>query len=1065
MIENDNITIKIPENTYKLKIESSKAVQTGKIDFKITKAITEKEYTRDEIKTLTGIENRVTVNEEIILKNINLKETTTEANFEINAQSLKAGENKNIQIKATLLASDESQDLYKNTTLKITFPSKATNVEAPYKTLYANGLEVKNVILKEEDGRKVLFVEFEGEQKEYFGKAIDGTVLLVNANITMDKLMTNGEDNITLEYTNENANNYAVQNPSNPTSGTITRTLTTVQAESFIVTNKIAELDVDTTGKEEDKQVEIKSGEGTTNATVEIGGINNEGETLQNVKILGRFPTKNTTNTMDITLTSGIELTTSNENVKIYYSTKEDATEDLTDVNNGWTEDSTLEGKTSYLIVIPSLEDKAVFGARYGIRFSQSENYGNAANEYFKVIYKNSSNEEVVADSTNIVFQGESNLDIKMEIHDTEETDTIIAGHRYKAYIKISNLTNKDIENIKVVFHPNEYLQPDETKNKELNENNSITISKIESGKIEYIFFYVKCLGKIEDIEEATIYATVEINGISYNSNVIKKKVRDMSGNIKIEARSEKKDKDNMVEIGEKIYYTIIVKNTGGESMEDLEIKDFISKYVTINSVRVNGDEFDFETEINEKDFNVINIRNNLKSKDIMEIEIETTVNKDAITDEEKAPVGFPDEPAINKDNDESEFIIENYAKATNIDYSFAEKKASNFYIKKQDINSNTNKNEEKAQSNENINIEDINNEDKIIDIEDKGKNEKNNEYKIEGNVWIDENNNGYRLNNSKKISGINIYLIDPSTGGKVKDKNGVNISAQTNENGEYKLENIPIGEYIEVFEYDIKKYSPTEYQKLGVEKNNNSDAVIKNITIEGEEKKVAATDVLYVDSDLSNIDLGLIEIKYFDLELTKTIDKISVTNSEETKVYNFNNSNLAKVEIEAKKLKDSNVQIEYVIKIKNNGDVSSYVRDIVDYKPSDLDFDKSLNSDWYQEKNDLHNKSLANEKIEVGETKEVKLILTKTMTEANTGLISNIAEIAESVNNLGILDQNSIPGNQNAGENDMGQADAIIGVKTGKIINYILLTLLIFIIIGCNIYLLKRNSTKKIFK
>ena len=62
-----------------------------------------------------------------------------------------------------------------------------------------------------------------------------------------------------------------------------------------------------------------------------------------------------------------------------------------------------------------------------------------------------------------------------------------------------------------------------------------------------------------------------------------------------------------------------------------------------------------------------------------------------------------------------------------------------------------------------------------------------------------------------------------------------------------------------------------------------------------------------------------------------------------------------------------------------------------------------------------------------------VKLTLTKAMTENNTGLINNTAEIGESYNDLGIKDSKSTSGNKAKGESDYGSADAILSLKTGE--------------------------------
>ena len=208
----------------------------------------------------------------------------------------------------------------------------------------------------------------------------------------------------------------------------------------------------------------------------------------------------------------------------------------------------------------------------------------------------------------------------------------------------------------------------------------------------------------------------------------------------------------------------------------------------------------------------------------------------------------------------------------------------------------------------------------------------------------------------------------------------------------------------------------------------------------------------------MNNIDLGLIEVKNFDLELTKTVSKITVANDSETKEYTFNESTLSKVEIEAKKLKKSKVSIEYTIKIKNAGEIAGYAKNIVDYLPAEIEFDQDLNKDWYKQDEYIYNKSLANEEIRPGETKEIKIILTKTMTDENTGLISNIAEIAEAENTLGISDVDSTPLNRKNGEDDIGKADVIIGVKTGTIVKYILFTMSMLGLSGGSIYLINKK-------
>ena len=260
-------------------------------------------------------------------------------------------------------------------------------------------------------------------------------------------------------------------------------------------------------------------------------------------------------------------------------------------------------------------------------------------------------------------------------------------------------------------------------------------------------------------------------------------------------------------------------------------------------------------------------------------------------------------------------------------------------------------------------------------------------------------------------------------------------------------------GNYIIAFEYDTDKYMVTKYQAKGVNSDKNSDAVKADRTIDGVSKTVAVTDAISLDNSIANIDLGLTDMQKFDLSIEKSISKVIVTNSKGTETYNYKDENLAKAEIKSKYLSGSNVVIEYKMKITNNGEIAGYAKNIVDNLPSSLKFNSNLNKDWYQKDGNLYNTSLAETKIEPGETKEVTLILTKLMTNSNTGLTNNKAKITSSSNSLGIEDSNK--------DNEESSADIIITVSTGGVVNYIILITLALAIICGTIYIIKRKITK----
>ena len=226
-------------------------------------------------------------------------------------------------------------------------------------------------------------------------------------------------------------------------------------------------------------------------------------------------------------------------------------------------------------------------------------------------------------------------------------------------------------------------------------------------------------------------------------------------------------------------------------------------------------------------------------------------------------------------------------------------------------------------------------------------------------------------------------------------------------------------------------------------------------MNIGGNTITVGATDTITLDDNISNIDIGLITRSTFDLSLKKYVSKITVTNNSKKQIYEQkDNTTLAKAEIKAKNLEGSLVVIEYKIAVTNVGEVAGYARNIVDYMPATLNFNSSMNSDWYMSGNNLYNTSLANTKIEPGETKELTLVLTKTMSNANTGLVNNKAEITESSNELGIKDKT----------NDQGSANVIISVSTGALVNYITTTIFTLVVLAGLAYLVnKKYLSRKI--
>ena len=329
---------------------------------------------------------------------------------------------------------------------------------------------------------------------------------------------------------------------------------------------------------------------------------------------------------------------------------------------------------------------------------------------------------------------------------------------------------------------------------------------------------------------------------------------------------------------------------------------------------------------------------------------------------------------------------------------------------------------------------------------------------KLSGLVWKDQNKDGVKGNSEELLEGIEVALFNVKTN-KLYEKDGEVLRVRTDDKGIYLFENIPSGKYMVVFMYDTSKYSATLYQNEKADEYTNSDAVDKKIKLNGKETVVAITDIITLtDKNKYNIDLGLVDNPKFDLSLSMKISKVTVQSKEGTKAYDYDTT-LAKVEFPEKTLNGSTIVVEYTITVKNEGMVEGYVKKIADYLPTGLSFNSELNRDWYENENGIvYNASLANTKIMPGETKEVKLYLSKVINENSLGTINNNAEIYEAYNDEALEDIDSTPDNKNTSEDDYSSCDLVLSIKTGKVVVFIGLTLTIITIIGVGAYFIKKK-------
>ena len=550
--------------------------------------------------------------------------------------------------------------------------------------------------------------------------------------------------------------------------------------------------------------------------------------------------------------------------------------------------------------------------------------------------------------------------------------------------------------------------------------SDEINIGTLEPGEAK-VLSYNMVINKMPDNTVDTInFSVVASDGQKdHRSNVWKDRVNSFDIDMTMESNTE----SEYVKSGDNITYNIHVKNASTSETSGLVITDEIPSQLTINRVTVDGEEVEFTT-------NYIEINKEIPADGEMNIIIETVVNYSAAREDAET--------------------ITNRAIASVYGEEIATTSDLNHIIEA-DVTDDNGPNGDEENDNNNTGDEengDIANGDKMIS----------------GLAWYDENANGRKDDEETTLQNVTVRLLNVNTNQFVKDTEGDILETTTNQNGMYVLDNITTGQYIAIFEYDAEQYSLTKYKAEGINETENSDVRLNELLIEDERQEVASTDIIQINTqNISDINIGLIELQNFDLKLDKYISRILVQNSAGTTTREYNNATTAKVELDAKQMNGSNVIIEYNIVVTNVGEVAGYARNIVDYLPSDLEFSSEMNKDWYERDNALYTTALGNDIINPGESKTVTLTLTKTMGEDNL-VTRNNAEIYEAYNDLGLEDGNSTPGNNVSGENDTGSADVIVSIRTGGVI-YMTIGVITAIIVLAGIVtgiIVKRKNAKE---
>lgn len=326
----------------------------------------------------------------------------------------------------------------------------------------------------------------------------------------------------------------------------------------------------------------------------------------------------------------------------------------------------------------------------------------------------------------------------------------------------------------------------------------------------------------------------------------------------------------------------------------------------------------------------------------------------------------------------------------------------------------------------------------------------------VTGCVWIDENKDGQIDEKEKSVKNVIVKIRNINS-------NEIYQETKTNKKGQYEFKNLRKGSYIVEFDYNDKDYDITEYKTNGITNTENSD-VIDFKTKENEilVHKAVSDKINLEENTAKIINLGLIEKNKFDLSLQLYISKITIKNNQKEKIYNYEKEKTCKINLPKKLINNANMEIEYKVVVSNDGNIPGYAKRIDAYLGEDFDIKREKNVNWDIKNNEkVCTYALKNDIINVGESKEVSLILDKNISN-DTNIINNMVEISEDYNEKALLDYDSMPNNQKQTEDDISSANISITTCANKKIAIYIGTMIIIIAVTiATIYATKHNVKK----
>lgn len=500
--ENGNIIYNYQENYNNIRIETTKPVEEGIITITNNKALTATNtYSYETQKQIRNIEATLigtSANEEAQTKTAitNLEETTSKAQVTISKTDLSTVvTNENVELRAILKTEDITDDLYQNPTIRIEMPEDIEKINIKSVNVLFND-ELKVATINIENGR-IINLSLEGNQTQYVTNNNQGITIIINTDITVNKTATTKETQVTMNYSNQKA--IKLEN-----GGTTVTPVNIVAPVGLIALNSVtnsATGETATSLGSEKEEIKLERNTKSTTAKYTQTVINNENETINGMKILGRIGTQgdNLGSTINAKLTTEIGKA-QNVDSTVYYSEKADANSDIENSENEWKTEATQDSKSYLIVVNNEIAQGEELNFGYEAQVPENLEYGESLVSTYNVEYSTQA-QDLNKEATPVTLATGDGPVLEATLEDDTVDGTVYVDQVVKYTLNITNKGTSDAENVKInVPVPNGmvYGTYEEIEiGTSFVEKNDVTIfeeniENVKAGENNKVIFYLK---------------------------------------------------------------------------------------------------------------------------------------------------------------------------------------------------------------------------------------------------------------------------------------------------------------------------------------------------------------------------------------------------------------------------------------------------------------------------------------------------------------------------------------------------------------------------------------------